>query len=37
MHGAAEFLATVDRRERELMEEIFAGATAPFPEPLPPE
>ena len=37
MHGATEFLATIDRRERALMEEIFAGATAPFPEPLPPE
>jgi hypothetical protein len=36
MHGATEFLATIDRRERELMEVIFAGATAPFPEPLPP-
>jgi hypothetical protein len=37
MHGAAEFLATIDRRERELMEAIFTGATAPFPEPPPPE
>ena len=36
LHGATEFLATIDRRERELMEAIFAGATAPFPEPLPP-
>ena len=36
MHGATEFLATIDRRERELMEAIFAGATAPFAEPLPP-
>jgi len=35
MHGAAEFLATIDRRERELMEAIFAGANAPFPEPPP--
>jgi hypothetical protein len=34
MHGATEFLATIDRRERELMEAIFSGATAPFPEPL---
>ena len=37
MHGAIEFLATIDRRERKLMEAIFAGATAPFPEPLLPE
>jgi hypothetical protein len=34
MHGASEFLATIDARERKLMEDIFAGATAPFPEPL---
>lgn len=34
MHGAAEFLATIDRRERELMEAIFAGDDAPFPDPL---
>ena len=37
MHGATGFLATIDRRERALMDAIFAGATAPFPEPLPPE
>ncbi len=36
MRGAAEFLATIDRRERTLMDAIFAGATAPFPEPLSP-
>lgn len=34
MHGAAEFLATIDRRERVLMDAIFAGNTAPFPDPL---
>ena len=35
MHGASEFLVTIDTRERALMEAIFTGATAPFPEPLP--
>ncbi len=34
MHGAADFLATIDRRERELMDAMFAGADAPFPDPL---
>ena len=34
MHGAAEFLATIDRRERALMTSIFAGDTAPFAEPV---
>ena len=34
MHGAAEFLATIDRRERALMEAIFNGETAPFPDPI---
>jgi hypothetical protein len=34
MHGATEFLATIDRRERALMDAIFAGADAPFPDPL---
>ena len=34
MHGAAEFLATIDRRERALMDAIFAGETAPFADPL---
>ena len=34
MQGAAEFLATIDRRERALMDAIFAGETAPFPGPL---
>jgi hypothetical protein len=33
MHGASEFLATIDARERALMAAIFAGATAPFPDP----
>jgi len=34
MHGAGEFLATIDRRERALMNSIFAGDTAPFTDPL---
>jgi hypothetical protein len=34
MRGAAEFLATIDRRERELMAAIFAGENAPFQDPL---
>ncbi len=34
MGGAAEFLATIDRRERALMDSMFAGDTAPFPDPL---
>lgn len=34
MRGAAEFLATIDQRERALMDAIFAGDTAPFPDPL---
>jgi hypothetical protein len=34
MHGATEFLATIDRRERELMDAMFAGADAPFPDPV---
>ena len=34
MQGAAEFLATIDRRERELMEGIFAGDDTPFADPL---
>ena len=33
MHGAAEFLATVETRETALMNAIFAGDRAPFPEP----
>jgi hypothetical protein len=36
MGGAREFLATVDTRERALMEALFAGETAPFPDPLQP-
>jgi hypothetical protein len=36
MHGAAQFLATIDRRERALMDAIFAGESAPFPDPLEP-
>jgi hypothetical protein len=31
MDGAREFLATIDRRERELMEALFAGKTVPLP------
>ena len=37
MGGAGEFLATVDRRERELLAAIYAGENAPFAEPVPPE
>ena len=34
MRGAATFLATIDTRERQLMEAIFAGESAPFADPL---
>ena len=34
MHGADEFLATIDSRETALMAAIFAGDEAPFPDPL---
>lgn len=34
MRGAADFLATIDRRERDLMEQILAGDDAPFADPL---
>jgi hypothetical protein len=34
MRGAAEFLSTIDRRERALMERIFAGDDAPFADPF---
>ena len=34
MRGAVTFLATIDTRERELMEAIFAGESAPFADPL---
>jgi hypothetical protein len=33
MRGASEFLATIDRRERALMDAMFAGETAPFAAP----
>jgi len=33
MGGATEFLATIDRRERELMNALFAGETACLPNP----
>ena len=33
MHGAREFLVTVHTRETALMDAIFAGERAPFPEP----
>jgi len=36
MRGATEFLSTIDRRERALMERIFAGDDAPFGDPLEP-
>ena len=34
MHGAKEFLRTVDTRETEIMEAIIGGATDPFADPL---
>jgi hypothetical protein len=34
MGSAREFLATIDSRERALMDAIFAGETSPFPDPL---
>jgi hypothetical protein len=33
LHGAKEFLATIDRRERAILDAIFNGDEAPFPEP----
>ena len=33
MNGASEFLATIETRETALMNAIFAGERAPFPEP----
>jgi hypothetical protein len=36
MGEATEFLATIDTRERALMEAMLAGETAPFPDPLQP-
>lgn len=36
MNGAAEFLATIDAREKAIMEAVFAGETAPFPDPQQP-
>jgi len=33
MHGADDFLATIETRETALMNAIFAGERAPFPEP----
>ena len=34
MGGATEFLATIDKRETELLEKIVDGAHDPFPDPL---
>jgi hypothetical protein len=34
MHGAAAFLATIERRETALYEAIAAGADDPFPDPM---
>jgi len=34
MGGAGEFLATIDRREREIMAAIYEGENAPFAEPV---
>ena len=36
MRGAATFLATIEQRERELMNRIFGGDSAPFADPLAP-
>ena len=36
MGDATEFLATIDTRERALMEALLEGETAPFPDPLSP-
>jgi hypothetical protein len=33
LQGASEFLATIDRRERAILDAIFHGDEAPFPEP----
>jgi hypothetical protein len=33
LEGAREFLATIDRRERAILDAIFNGNDAPFPEP----
>jgi hypothetical protein len=35
MNGAEVFLRTIVERETALMDAIFGGATAPFPEPDP--
>ena len=34
MGGATEFLATIDKRETELLEKIVDGAHEPFPDPV---
>ena len=34
MHGAAEFLRTIETRETQIMEAIVGGATDPFGDPL---
>jgi hypothetical protein len=34
MGDATEFLTTIDTRERALMEELLAGETVPFPDPM---
>ena len=36
MGDAAEFLATIDTRERALMEELLAGESVPIPDPMQP-
>ena len=36
MGDATEFLATIDMRERALMEELLTGDTIPFPDPMQP-
>ena len=37
MNGADEFLATIESRETALMESLYAGDTAAFPDPLQPQ
>jgi hypothetical protein len=36
MGDATEFLTTIDTRERALMEELLAGETVPFADPMEP-
>jgi hypothetical protein len=36
MGGATDFLATIDAREKALLESLLEGETTPFPDPLQP-